>query len=294
MLRAILPLLLLSCMSASTTAACPPANVELEQLHKLKQDDWKITDSQLRQKTALALLDCLADPDPVLRDEIAFEALAAWMRADQLEITTTQAIFKALLPELIDAPDANGFIQPFAALTLAEVARVDRIKPFLNSEERHQLVSAAAIYLSQLRDYRGFDQTSGWRHGVAHSADLMLQLSLNPALTRAQHDEMLAAIATQAANPHHFFQYGEGKRLMAPVFYLGRRGSLNASEWDGWFSALVGPLVKPTATTQVHLARVHNLQAFLFSLYFSLQESGDKVQKENMLPAVVKALKKLP
>jgi hypothetical protein len=294
MLRPLFLLLLLSCLSVAAMAACPPANVDSAQLNKLKQNDWKITDSPLRQKTALALLDCLADPDPVLRDEIAFEALSAWMRADQLDITTTQAIFKALLPELTEAPDANGFIQPFAALTLAEVARVDRIKPFLNSEDRLALVKAAATYLSQLRDYRGFDQTTGWRHGVAHSADLMLQLSLNPALTRAQHDQMLAAIATQAANPHHFFQYGEGKRLMAPVFYLARRGTLNASEWDGWFSALVAPLEKSTATTQVHLAKVHNLQAFLFSLYFSLQESGDKVQKENMLPAVVKTLKKLP
>lgn len=294
MLRPLFLLLLVSCSSVSALAACPPADFTLKQLNDLKQNDWKITDPQLRQTTALALLDCLADPDPVLRDEIAFEALSAWMRADQLDNATTQAIFKTLLPELLAAPDVNGFIQPFAALTLAEVARVDRIKPFLNSEERQRLVSAASAYLSQLRDYRGFDQSTGWRHGVAHSADLMLQLSLNPALTRAQHDQMLAAIATQAANPHHFYQYGEGKRLMAPVFYLARRGTYNATEWENWFAALIAPLEKNTATTQVRLAKTHNLQAFLFSLYFSIQESGDKIQKENMLPAVVKALKKLP
>lgn len=294
MLRAIILLLLLPCMSASSLAACPPANLDLAQLNKLKQDDWKITDPQLRQKTALALLDCLADPDPILRDEIAFEALSAWMRADQLDSATTRAIFKILLPELLGAPDANGFIQPFSALMLAEVARVDRIKAFLSSEERQQLVSAAATYLSQLRDYRGYDQTTGWRHGVAHSADLMLQLSLNPTLARAQHNEMLTAIATQVTNPYHFFQYGEGNRLMAPVFYLGRRGNFNATEWDSWFSALTATLEKPAATTQVRLAKTHNLHAFLFPLYFSLQESGDKDQKENMLPAVIKAIKKLP
>jgi hypothetical protein len=294
MLRAIILLLLISCLSASALATCPPANVDLAQLSKLKQDDWKISDPQLRQKTALALLDCLADPDPILRDEIAFEALSAWMRGDQLDNVTTRSIFQVLLPELLAVPDANGFIQPFAVLTLAEVARVDRIKPFLTTEERQRLVSAAAKYLSQLRDYRGFDQTTGWRHGVAHSADLMLQLSLNPALARAQHDEMLTAIATQVANPRHFFQYGEGKRLMVPVFYLGRRGNYNATEWDNWFSVLMAPLEKPAATTQVRLAKTHNLQAFLFPLYFSLQESGDKIQKENMLPSVIKAIKKLP
>ena len=30
-----------------------------------------------------------------------------------------------------------------------------------------------------VRDYRGFDAKQGWRHGVAHGADLLLQLSRN-------------------------------------------------------------------------------------------------------------------
>lgn len=293
MLRPIF-LLLLSSLSFSAIAACPPANANREQLINLKHNQWKVADQQHRQKLAIQLLDCLADPDPVMRDEIAFEALSFWMRGKQLDTATIQMIYQNLLPKLAQAPDANGYAQPFAALVLAEVARVDRINAFLSTNERQALVSAAAAYLSSLRDYRGFDPSSGWRHGVAHAADLMLQLSLNPALTRAQHDEMLTAIAAQVTNTHHSFQYGEGNRLMAPVFYLARRGTLNAGEWDGWFSSLIAPLEKPAAATQERLAQTHNLQTFLFPLYFSIQESGDKVQKENILPAVIKALKKLP
>ena len=29
-------------------------------------------------------------------------------------------------------------------------------------------MTAAAAYLSGVRDYRGYDETAGWRHGVAH------------------------------------------------------------------------------------------------------------------------------
>jgi hypothetical protein len=46
-------------------------------------------------------------------------------------------------------------------------------------------------------DYRGFDDKEGWRHGVAHGSDWLMQLALNPALDRGQLDQMLAAIATQ-------------------------------------------------------------------------------------------------
>ena len=286
--------LIFLCFSGSTIAACPPANLSREQLIDLKQHQWKIDDQAQRQKTALALLDCLSDPDPIVRDDIAFEALSFWMRGDQLDASTIGTMYKTLLPKLIDAPDAAGFAQPFAALTLAEVARVDRVKPFLTPKNRQTLVSAAATYLSALRDYRGFDETAGWRHGIAHTADLMLQLSLNPALIRTQQGEILASIATQLTNTSHFFHYGEGNRLMAPVFYLGKRAAFNASEWDAWFSGLVSPFEKPAVTTQARLMRAHNLQAFLYSLYFSLQESGDQIQKETMLPAVISALKKIP
>lgn len=48
-----------------------------------------------------------------------------------------------------------------------------------------------------MRDLRGFDAVQGWRHGVAHGADLLLQLALNPALRRVQAEALLAAIASQ-------------------------------------------------------------------------------------------------
>jgi hypothetical protein len=41
------------------------------------------------------------------------------------------------------------------------------------------------------------------------------------------------------------------------------------------------------------LALRHNLSGFLLPLYFTLQESGDAALRERMLPAVVKALKKI-
>ena len=39
-----------------------------------------------RQKLALALLPCLSNPDPGLRDGVAFEAYYTWMRAKLLDV----------------------------------------------------------------------------------------------------------------------------------------------------------------------------------------------------------------
>jgi hypothetical protein len=287
--------IILFCYSSIAFSACPPDGRTQENLLALKESKWQIADAQQRQQSALALLDCLASPAPQLRDEIAFEALSFWMRGELLTTETIQTIRQQLQAQ-ISAPltkNDPGFQQPFAALVLAEVARVDRRKAFMNEAQRQEMVSKAAHYLRHVYDYRGYDEKQGWRHGVAHAADWMMQLSLNPALNKSQHGLMLEALAQQIRNDQHFYQYGESERLMTPVFYLGLRSALTAEEWDNWFASLLLTSLDLKKTTQASLARKHNLTAFLSALYLNLQESKQTALQEKLLPLVSKSLKKL-
>lgn len=287
--------MLLAAAMSSSIAACPPAGASKESLLASKQAGWSVADDARRQRLALELLDCLGNADPVLRDDLAFDALSRWMRGRQLTPATMQSVRLALLPRIEPAArDAAGFGAPFAALALAEIARADRLQPFLSTDQRDRLVRAGAAYLSSVRDYRGFDAHDGWRHGVAHGADLMLQLALNPAIARDEVDAILAAVASQViAADAHFYVYGEGDRLMAPVYYIGRRALLSADEWNAWFLALTSRRQKPAAPTQASLAATHDLAAFLLPLYAALKESGDAQMQARMLPAVAAALKTL-
>jgi hypothetical protein len=245
-----------------------------------------------RPELALQLLDCLALPDPHLRDEVGFGGLQKLMRGKQLDAATVQLIRVRLLA-MLRTPDPAGFAPPFAALTLAEVARVDRIQPFLAPEERAGLVDAAVAYLAGVDDYRGFDEREGWRHGVAHGADLMLQLALNPQLQPAQADAMLAAIARQAVPAgEHFYRYGEGDRLSAPVYFLARRGFLSPAAWEQWLEGIVARLPREPRT-QAALAARHNAAGFLGSLYVSTREGGDPGAEQALLPGLRKALREL-
>ena len=271
--------------SAVPADKCPAAA-----LREAKAAKWQVADDTRRQALALESLACLRSPNPVERDELAFEALQAWMRADKLDTATVQEL-RTRLGAQLTAPDPHGFARPFAALVRADVARVDRVKPYLAPEQRAQLVAAAAGYLRGVRDYRGFDEKQGWRHGVAHGADIMLQLSLNPALARAEHEQILAAIASQVAPAgEHFYHYGEGERLMAPVFYLSRAKTMECSDWDNWFAALAA---KPAAagTRQAALARKHNLNGFLQPLYVNVSESKDEAQRNCLKPLLLRALR---
>lgn len=294
-MRLLLALIGTLAVHGIAAAACPPAGTSRQQLAELRAAKWEVADEAGRQALALGLLGCLGDPDPELRDGMAYEALTAWMRAQKLAPATLGSIRASQLA-VLKQQDAAGFAQPFAALVLAEVARTDRIRPWLSAAERNALVEAAAGYLSTVRDYRGYDEKLGWRHGVAHAADLMLQLSLNPALEKREQKLILSAVAAQlsaggAAASAHFFHYGEGERLMAPVFNLARRSELGAADWEAWLGTIAIPPADPSFRTQAGLARRHNLKSFLMPLYVSLNESKDEAQRERLLPAVRKMLR---
>ena len=301
----VLALAAAAAAGAATATDCPPPAWPRERLLALKAEGFAIADGAERDALALALLPCLADPDPALRDGVAFEALAHWMRGEGLSAAGRRTILGALLPHLGPAAAAAGteedagFRAPFAALVLAEVARTDRLEPFLDGAERERLVAAAATYLAGVRDHRGFDPGVGWRHGVAHGADLATQLVLNPALGRPELDRLLAAVAAQVAPAgEHFYVYGEGGRLARPVWFAAARGLHSAEDWSAWLARLTDPA--PLASwgdafsSQAGLARRHNTTAFLHALYVNAREGGDAPAGERLLPGLVAAIRAVP
>ncbi|MES2899622.1 MAG: DUF2785 domain-containing protein [Pseudomonadota bacterium] len=278
-------------MHGVATAACPPR----AQLQELREAKFVVADGAKRQVLALALQDCLGERDPFVRDEVAFAALSSWMRGAALEAHTLRRLRVTQLARL-GVRDSDGFAQPFAALALSEVARTDRIKPYLSEAERAELVQAGSAYLSAERDYRGYDAKDGWRHGVPHGADLMRQLAANPLVGKKAQQQILAAVAAQvmgasAHTPTQSFHSFEGDRLANPVFALATRSDFDAAEWDAWFSSLAITPAERSGDAVALVARMHNLSAFLMPLYVTLSETKDLAARERMLPAVAKALR---
>jgi hypothetical protein len=253
-----------------------------------------------RDALALALLPCLADPDPQLRDGYAFDALSAWLRQNQLPTDVQHRILGILLPQVdAAAPDADGFAAPFAALTLAEIARADRLGGLLSTRERSVLVDSASRYVRSVQDYRGFIAGQGWRHGVAHGADLLMQLALNPAIDKGQLERLVeAALSQVVAAGGHFYVYGESERLARPVLFAARRGLITPEWWRNALERFATP--HPMAAweqaidSQEGLARLHNTKAFFLVLYANVRDSKHEGLRDALLEPVGNVLGKLP
>lgn len=293
-MRILLPLALWL-WSSCAFAACPPAGWGRASLQALKAAKFAMPDAAARNALAEGLLDCLADPDPWLRDGIAYEAFSAWMRAGTFDTGELRRLRDGLYVRL-DGDDRDGFRKPFAALVLSEVARTDRIAPWMRAGERAAMVERTSVYLESVRDYRGYEDGAGWRHGVAHGADWAMQLALNPALDRVQLERLLAAVGSQVmAADGHAYVFGEGERLARPVLYAARRGLIDDAAWKAWFAALPAKLGPPRADDgdAAWLAHRHDLVQFLEDAYASADLSPDPAIAA-LKPAIAAALKAVP
>ena len=278
--------------------ACAPDEDEREAWLALKAGGFELAATERREALALAWADCLGHPDPDLRDGLAYEGLATWLRRGELDVALRRELRGRLIGYLrAGAPDPQGFRAPFAALVLAEIARSDRVAPWMEPDERATFVGVAAAYLGSVRDYRGFTDGEGWRHGVAHGSDWVMQLVLNPAVDDAQVGHLLDSVALQVAPAGAPpYVHGEPARLARPVLFALARGAPDAPAWSDWVGRVADP--SPLAAwsdaygSEADLARRHNLRAFLLELHRGLAGSDDEAQRARLGP-VAQALRAL-
>lgn len=283
--------------SQTQAPTCRPAGYERAQLDALKASEWAIADDAARNTFARALTACLGDPDPAIRDGIAFEALQYYMRNTQLTQETLAALNTDLQTQLT-GPDPQGFRRPFAALVLADVARTDRVAPWMSAEQRTQLIDASVAYLRGIDDYRGFTPGEGYRHAPAHTADLMLQLVLNPAVGKADLIRIRDAITSQIAPASHYYIHGESERLARPILFMATRNVFDESEWTAWLTQVSGPGPLGASwdgwfLSEQGLARRHNLMMFLGVMQTNVSLSENSAFAP-MRPGVSAALQALP
>lgn len=296
-LNGIYCLLLCSIAFNSWASKCDK-HFTMQQLHQLKENKFVLEDSTKRQATAIELLNCIDHSDPKIRDGIVFEGLSFWLRHEMLTTTTTQTLFTAL-NQIVSTTntDPNNFAQPFAALILAEVVRVDRISPYLTDIQRQDVVNTATHYMISIDDYRGFDDVTGWRHAVAHSADLSLQLALNKQITAPQLKQLLEAISMQiVAKGEHFYHYGEPKRLALPTIYIVLTGKLTQHDIGQFVDSIVDPAPfkdwQSVYNSNLGLAKLHNSRSFLNHL-FIISAKSKNAQLIMFHSQIELALKKL-
>ena len=282
---------------------CEPMGFDADILQELKEarlEDQRIADLET---FALALIDCLKDTRPEIRDGVGYEFLTFILRSQgnpkvgMAALSNLSEIKSELLNTLREDDPANVG-PPFAALVLSEIARTDRIRGWMSKEDRTAFVLAAVDYMKSVKDYRGYVDEEGWRHGVAHGADWLLQLSLNKKLTSHELNLIMSAVSSQInADGGHAYIHGEPERLAKVIINIAARGHLDEMGWAAWLAAISDPAPyekwSDIFKSESGLAQRHNVKAFLYALYVNAERSKNEDVRA-LLPRLITQINTIP
>jgi uncharacterized protein DUF2785 len=242
----------------------------------------------------------LGDPDPEVRDGIAFPTMATWIDEgvyDDLLVGLGDGMCHGLDIGLGEVESDTVFRRSFSALILTEC--IDRTTKAALGGPNVVLRWGDKImsWYSRERDLRGFVPGKGWAHAVAHGADALGALARSPVMGRLELTVILDVIADRLLMPTDaFFVCGEGDRLAYATMHLLRRDILGIDVLEPWVARL--------ATGAVGRGSIHrnpylvsgNVQSYLRSLHLQLSlntvSSGHPAVRSDLLLVLADTLRR--
>ena len=210
----------------------------------------------------------LGDTDPAWRDDVAFSTLEQWMSKGILppdDIRPLMREWSANLKVGIGETGTNAVLRrSFSALTLAAVVARDNTAPFLSKAEFDGLFEATLNYLAAERDLRGFDDTLGWMHSAAHTADLLRGLGRSRHLPLDGQARILNAVSGKLRSATLVFNFGEDERFARALAILLTREDFSLDGFRDWLTIAAPPA--PATPTVATLRSAQNMKNMLAKL----------------------------
>ncbi len=289
-------------------------------LQTIIENDYTVPEGYSVEELTLQLTASLGSPNSDLREN-SLEVLWGWINAghyssDQLRDMGSQ-MARNMAVGVGESGTDTVFLRAFSVLILATVifrdeqcaAGIVDESAFLSEDEVRGWFEQGLIYLEGEKDLRGYVETKGWAHAIAHTSDLFRDLAQSRYLGVLDLERMLNAIADKVIEPvGRVYLYQEDERLAYAVMTALSRDLLDVSFLKQWLDRMVirsdqRPWHQVFADPAENNAR-HNARSFLRSLYFQLlvgtkyfrrlpcYESSPGVRDE-LLPEIAAALKKM-
>ena len=221
----------------------------------------------------------LGDPDPDVRDGIAFPTMATWIDEgvyDDLLIGLGDGMCHGLDIGLGLAEDDTVFRRSFSALILTECIDRSTAAGLVGPDSVMRWGDRLMSWLSRERDLRGFVPGKGWAHAIAHGADALGALARSPYLGRLELTVILDVIADRLLAPTEaFLVCGEDDRLAFATMHLLRRNILELDVLEPWVARLAAGAHSRGGVTGNPFQVTGNVQGYLRSLHLQLALGSD-------------------
>ncbi|WP_339836997.1 DUF2785 domain-containing protein [Paenibacillus sp. FSL R7-0272] len=233
--------------------------------------------------------------DAQLRDELIYTTLSHWipglsLTTSELEhILTTVLDRDHLLYGLGETHSDSVFTRSFSMLVIPLLFMRHAASPFLSSERIHQIKDVVFHNVREEKDYRGYDETKGWAHAVAHAADVLEDLAQYNELDEADLSTMLDLVYEKMTISDRVYSDGEDERMITPVMCILDRNILSQASVQQWIQRF--GTVENESEFLPAFRQKNNIKNFLKSLYFRIKFHG--VYDAALCPTIEQTLYKV-
>jgi Protein of unknown function (DUF2785) len=230
------------------------------------------TDRSLADLTS-ELTAMLGDPDPRLRDGIAYEVLATWVSEgvyDDLLQGLGDGMAAGLMVGIGERGTDTVFRRSFSALILGECVSRDNERHVVPPDTILRWGDRAAGWLVRERDVRGYVPGKGWAHAVAHGADVLAALARSDAVGRLELTVLLDVIADRLLTEGDRLLHGEDDRLAFATMQILRRDQVSLDVVERWMARLAEKARPDHDRDGDPYAVAGNVQQFLRALHLQL------------------------
>jgi hypothetical protein len=264
----------------------------------LIQNEYEIPDGYSLDELTAEIFSYLSNTDPELRDDIGYIVYANWLEMgyySQAEIEEhIQSLLKNLDVGIGETETDTVFLRSFSVLFLAEIVHNDNKDPKIDKDQIQEILEKGLAYLRAEIDPRGYVQSKGWAHALAHTADLMRVLSRNEHTGLVEHKQILSGIAKKLiASSDWVYVHGEDDRLSVAVLTILRRDMLPINSIKEWAKSFTGSKWKGAWNEDGSSRAFFNVRNFLRSLYLQITIEDELPRKEEKEQILLDAIQNL-
>lgn len=268
----------------------------IDYLKKQKTSEFSFENKD-KLELAHLLIKHIGEHDGELRDGLIYPNLAHLLYDKHLDETDLDQITKLLVSEEYLHFDLENYIEysvltrSFTLLQLAILVAVHNRDFIIHGKIIKDVYVKFLDYFAKEEDVRGYDETVGFMHSIAHSADLFAQLMKVELFRENEIKTMFKAITDKYKTDKLFFMYDEDERFVTAIMNGLNRGVLDQEFVEGWIGDF-GNYRKPKQWPQAYFL-TNNIKVFLRSLYFRVLEQEKYAYVAEKIKQVLKESVKL-
>jgi hypothetical protein len=267
----------------------------------IQENNYAIPVDHTPTSLTAELFEYLGSTDPELRDQIAYDTFANFLKRDYYSPEELAIYITSLLANLEigigESETDSVFLRSFSVLFLAEIINNDNKVPHLKKPIIKTILEKVLWYIEAERDPRGYVIGKGWAHALAHTADLLLVLGKNLNTGAREHNRILNGISKKLLQSTDWvYLHGEDDRLSRAVLEIFHRDTLPAAFMKKWLGSFLNPGADSWKGAWLEEESAHaffNVRNFLRSLYLQVVTEDELPLQKELEKLVLGTIQKL-